>query len=68
MATNLAHMRAEESVKAGLLETCKLKKLKTSSYIELKKFDKNEYAELVLKEKHKLLPDLEFSQLKETAR
>ena len=41
--------------------------VKNLSHIELKKFNKNEYAELVFQDLHKLLPDFENSQLRETA-
>ena len=62
MATNPELMRAEESVKQEYLEC-----VKNLSHIELKKFNKNEYAELVFQDLHKLLPDFETSQLRETA-
>ena len=55
-------LRVEESVKQDYLEC-----VKNLSHIELKKFNKNEYAELVFQDIHKLLPDIEASHLRETA-
>ena len=62
MAKNRERLRAEESVKQDNLEC-----VKNLSHIELKKFNKNEYAELVFQDLHILLPDFETSQLRETA-
>ena len=62
MATDPELMRAEESVTQDCLEC-----VENLSHIELKKFNKNEYAELVFQDLHQLLPDFETSQLQQTA-
>lgn len=55
-------LKAEESVKEKYIEL-----VKTFSFLELKRFNKAEYAGLVLSDMVKLLPEFDKSQLKETA-
>ena len=55
-------LKAEESVKEKYIEL-----IKTFSFLELKRFNKAEYAGLVLSDMVKLLPEFDKSQLKETA-
>lgn len=62
MSSNPELMRVEESVKEKYIEL-----VKNISYLELKKFNKVEYAAMVLADMIKLLPDFDKSQLKETS-
>ena len=55
-------LKAEESIKEKYIEL-----IKTLSFLELKRFNKAEYASLVLSDMVKLLPEFDKSQLKETA-
>ena len=55
-------LKAEESVKEKYIEL-----IKTFSFLELKRFNKAEYAGLVLSDMVKLLLEFDKSQLKETA-
>ena len=59
---NTELLKAEESVKEKYIEL-----IKTFSFLELKRFNKAEYAGLVLSDMVKLLPEFDKSQLKETA-
>lgn len=55
-------LKAEESVKEKHIEL-----VKALSFLELKRFNKAEYAGLVLSDMVKLLPEFDKTQLKETA-
>ena len=62
MSTNQELMGAEESLKNKYLDT-----VKAMSYLELKKFNKNHFKQMVLNDMMALLPEHEKSQLSQTA-
>ena len=62
MATNPELMRVEESVKEKFAEL-----IRNLSHLELKKFQKHEYAEMVFQDMLKLLPNIDKKQLKLTS-
>ena len=62
MATNPELLRVEESVKEKFLEL-----VRNLSHLELKKFQKTQYAEMVFQDMSKLLPNFGKEQLKQTA-
>ena len=62
MSTNQELMGAEESLKNKYLDI-----VKAMSYLELKKFNKNHFKQMVLNDMMALLPEHEKSQLSQTA-
>ena len=62
MATDPELMRVEDSVKEKFLEL-----VRHLSLLELKKFQKHEYAEMVFQDMSKLLPNIDKDQLKTTS-
>ena len=62
MATDPELMRVEQSVKEKFLEL-----VRNLSHLELKKFLKHQYAEMVFQDMSKLLPNIDKKQLKETS-